>query len=80
MDGTLELDVVPDPRRGGGGLDRVTRQTDPNVAQEPTLEILTSGTTGPAKLSPLTFQRIEERYINRNIAFAKDRPKDRTRR
>ena len=44
----------------------------------PTLEILTSGTTGPAKLYPLTYQRMEERYINRNIAFARDRPKDLT--
>jgi long-chain acyl-CoA synthetase len=60
------------------GLDRVTRETDPNAAEVPTLEILTSGTTGPAKLYPLTYQRIEERYINRNIAFARDRPKDLT--
>jgi acyl-coenzyme A synthetase/AMP-(fatty) acid ligase len=51
------------------GLERVTRETDPNAAKTPTFEILTSGTTGPAKLFPWTYAQLDERVLGGNVIY-----------
>jgi long-chain acyl-CoA synthetase len=52
------------------GLERVIRETDANAPVTPTFEMLTSGTTGPAKLWPLTYELLEQRFIRGNSVFA----------
>lgn len=49
-----------------GGLDRVTFPTDPDAPASPTFEMLTSGTTGPARLWPLSYDLLEQRFVSGN--------------
>lgn len=51
------------------GLDRVTRATDADAPEAPTFEMLTSGTTGAAKLWPLTYELLEGRFVHGNSVF-----------
>lgn len=51
------------------GLERATRQTDPEAPEVPTFEMLTSGTTGAAKLWPLTYELLEDRFVSANSVF-----------
>lgn len=51
------------------GLEKVTRPTDPDAPEDPTFEMLTSGTTGAAKLWPLTYELLEERFVTGNSVF-----------
>lgn len=54
------------------GLDRATRATDPDAPEHPTFEMLTSGTTGAAKLWPLTYELLEDRFVSANSVFGAD--------
>lgn len=51
------------------GFEKVTRGTDPDRPDVPTFEMLTSGTTGGAKLWPLTYEVLEDRFVSGNSAF-----------
>ena len=51
------------------GLEKATRPTDPDAPGSPTFEMLTSGTTGAAKLWPLTYELLEERFVSANSVF-----------
>ncbi len=51
------------------GLERVSRQTDPEAPEHPTFEMLTSGTTGAAKLWPLSYELLEDRFVSANSVF-----------
>lgn len=59
------------------GLDCAVREIEPGAAAEPCLEILTSGTTGPPKLWPLSYKLLEKRLIAANVAYGKGRKSDR---
>lgn len=65
----LDAEFVP-------GLDRATRTTDRDSAEQPCVEILTSGTTGSARQYPLSYEELEKRFVTSNAAFAKDVLKD----
>lgn len=51
------------------GLETVTRPCDPDAPDSPTFEMLTSGTTGSAKLWPLTYELLEDRFVSANSVF-----------
>lgn len=51
------------------GLEEVKKLTDPSAPRDPTFEMLTSGTTGAAKLWPLTYELLEERFVSGNSVF-----------
>jgi len=51
------------------GLERATCPTDPEAPKDPTFEMLTSGTTGAAKLWPLTYELLEDRFVSGNSVF-----------
>ncbi len=51
------------------GLEKASRPTDPDAPDSPTFEMLTSGTTGAAKLWPLTYELLEERFVSSNSVF-----------
>lgn len=54
------------------GLEKVTKPTDPDAPENPTFEMLTSGTTGAAKLWPLTYELLEDRFVSGNSVFGAD--------
>jgi long-chain acyl-CoA synthetase len=54
------------------GLERATRTTDRDPEEQPCIEILTSGTTGAARQYPLSYERLEKRFVTANAAFARD--------
>ena len=51
------------------GLERVSRETVPGAPEHPTFEMLTSGTTGAAKLWPLSYELLEDRFVSANSVF-----------
>jgi acyl-coenzyme A synthetase/AMP-(fatty) acid ligase len=54
------------------GLDKVTYPIDPDAPKVPTFEMLTSGTTGPAKLWPLTYELLEKRFVSGNSVISEE--------
>jgi long-chain acyl-CoA synthetase len=48
------------------GLDRSTAELDPNAPAEPTIEIQTSGTTGPPKHFPVTYDMAVRHFVELN--------------
>lgn len=54
------------------GWNRVTFPTDPDAPPEPTFEMLTSGTTGQAKLWPLTYDLLEKRFVSGNSVISEE--------
>ena len=58
------------------GAETVERKTDRDPDSQPSIEILTSGTTGPARQHPLSYERMEQRFVTANVAYARGMLKD----
>jgi len=54
------------------GLERASRTTGRDPDEQPCIEILTSGTTGAARQYPLSYERLERRFVTANAAMARD--------
>jgi acyl-coenzyme A synthetase/AMP-(fatty) acid ligase len=67
--GRAAVMLTPDGAEYVPGLEKATVTVDPAAPEHPTFEMLTSGTTGAAKLWPLTYELLEERFVSRNSVF-----------
>ncbi|MCX7864824.1 MAG: fatty acid--CoA ligase family protein [Novosphingobium sp.] len=65
----MEVEIV-------AGCERVTRPAGRSADAVPCVEILTSGTTGPARQYPLRYEELERRFVKANVAFASEVLKD----
>ena len=54
------------------GLERASSPPDPAAPAVPTFEMLTSGTTGPARLWPLTYELLERRFVSGNSVIGEE--------
>lgn len=52
------------------GLERSTAAPDPDAPAEPTLDIQTSGTTGPAKRFPVTYDKAHHHWVRHAVSTA----------
>jgi long-chain acyl-CoA synthetase len=70
--GCVGIAITADGAEFAGELERVTYGTDPDAPKVPTFEMLTSGTTGPARLWPLTYELLEKRFVSGNSVISEE--------
>lgn len=71
--GLLAIGLSEDAARIAAGLSHATAAPDPDAPHEPTLQILTSGTTGAPKHFSLNYDMIEKHIVGINVAFSNDK-------